>query len=166
MTTTTDRPTLSLRKVDEAACVNAATYWTLTLSTTAATYELRINHAAPADEFMFVRYDGGDAWELMTGSDYVARRETAAQNEPFGCDRDVCGSDEPDADLDDDGWRCAACHAASLQAAEAALLDRNVEIETDEERSIRHILESYWTALPALVDLQINTFATGWRDLR
>ena len=67
------KPTISMRKYDETACVNIRTHWSLVVTTRCGrdygpTYELQVRRNAVDDDRIFVSHDAStrDPLELVT----------------------------------------------------------------------------------------------------
>jgi hypothetical protein len=89
------KPQLAERKVDETAFVNARRYWSLTVGAEEyghdddVTYELRVRHQYPEDEFRMMVWRDGDELEALTHDDYRARVKVILEHEPDRNEDDV-----------------------------------------------------------------------------
>jgi hypothetical protein len=168
------KPVIALRKEDESAFVNPRTYWALTAHIGPRPddrcYELRVKHAYPEDEFIFVHIDMGDEMVLQTPDEFENRRETIAQNETVTCDRHLAMTEEEtDAEIDrlaslralppngEFAWLCDECRAASLNRADAFLADRARAMDKTEAKVLLE-LRRHWDAFLLLFNPAINTF--------
>jgi hypothetical protein len=123
------RPTISERKEDETAFINARTYWSLNVIVDdGASYELRVRHGGDEDTFRFLSHDAErrDPLELITLEDWKERLMMLRTHE--------------DMSHDD---------------AEAAL-DGKVEVMTRGEVEILGHLVAYWNAFTLLFRPAIN----------
>jgi hypothetical protein len=166
------KPSLALRKVDETEFVNAATYWTLSYSVPShgPTYELRVNHAWPADEFAFYQWDAGDAYEIVSQEEYAQRVAAVAEHEPQQCElhvaREIDALIANEAEEPRGEETCGNCRIASDQHALEVVAGQPVVVARDGQAAIRRRLIDHWTALCLLVDPEVNTSTRGWRTAR
>ena len=82
------KPTIALRKVNEAEYVNARTYWSLHHNgpisgniSTEFSYELRVKYDACDTNTQFIRWDMGDAIRLVLQGEYDEWVKAVMENE-------------------------------------------------------------------------------------
>ena len=124
-----NKPTISMRKDIETAFVNARTYWSLDLHVDdGCTYELRVRHAYPEDEFLFLSHDATqrDALEVITRDEFNERVFNVRVHEDM-----------------------------SHEDAEAHLATKVLVMTPGEEAHLAH-LKSYWSAFALLFEPAIN----------
>jgi hypothetical protein len=127
------KPTIALRKVNEAECVNARTYWSLHHNGTLnggrndnQSYELRVKYDACDTNTQFLRWDMGETTHLVTKDEYKEWVQAVVENE------DVCEQDATD------------------------LVDTKAMIMNDYEKDIMTFLMRNWDAFVLLFSPAIN----------